>query len=375
MKPRVVVAGPGAPEMLHMAEALAEADALRAYIAPFAPTRSEVESSPLQKCGPVGRVLISQLRRRIVSDEVGHSDRYQAARAADIAATAALRLGLAPRVTERLADWRNQAIQTSVARMLDPSDTDLLVPAGAALRPLEQARRMGIRGWLDCPTTHHRYAARLLTEELRLVPDFAPTMQYPASSRRVAEQLDREIERADDLIVLSTFQQRTFEAEGVVSKRLHLVPLGVDVDVFRPMRHAKNTPFTIGFVGQVTQRKGISYLVAAFEALRVSDARLLVVGRPVGPRRPWLRQGVEHQLPVARSRLPEVYARMDAFVLPSLIEGFRPDSPRGDGVRRASNRVRTHVWVGPRGRRGERVRGAYSRLRSHSRPAPDSCQG
>ena len=39
---RAIVAGPGAPEMLHMAEALAHAGGLRAYVAPFAPTRAEI---------------------------------------------------------------------------------------------------------------------------------------------------------------------------------------------------------------------------------------------------------------------------------------------------------------------------------------------
>jgi glycosyltransferase involved in cell wall biosynthesis len=257
-----------------------------------------------------------------VSEEVGRSDRYQGARAADVAATAALRLGLPPQLVEWLAEWRNQAIQKRAASLLSAGDTDLIVPAGAALKPLEHARTLRIRSWLDCPTAHHRYAERLLTEELRLQPDFAGTMQFPAPSPRVARGLDSEIELADRLLVLSKFQRRTFEEEGIASSRLHLVPLGVDVELFRPALHTRNDTFTIGFVGQVTQRKGISYLMAAFEALRPHGVRLLVVGRPVGPRRPWLRDGVDHQPPMARSSLPGVYAQMDVFVLPSLIEGF-----------------------------------------------------
>jgi alpha-maltose-1-phosphate synthase len=305
-----------------MAEALAEHGALRAYVAPFSPTRSEVETSPYRNLGPLGRGVLSQLRRRIVSDAVGRSERPGAARVADIAATAALRVGLAPGLVELFEDWRHRAMQKRLASLLEPTDTDVIVPAGAALRPLKRARELSVRGWLDCPTAHHRYAWRLLSEELRLEPDFASTMQYPAASARVAKRLDREIEVADELIVLSSFQRRTFEEEGVAAPRLHLVPLGVDVDLFRPLPRTKSGPFTIGFVGQVTQRKGVSYLLHAFEALRPLGVRLLVVGRPVGPRHAWLRSGVEHRLPVARSTLPEVYAEMDVVVLPSLIEGF-----------------------------------------------------
>jgi starch synthase len=187
---------------------------------------------------------------------------------------------------------------------------------------LRQAKALSVRGWLDCPTAHHRYAWRLLSEELVLEPDFASTMQYPAASAGVAKRLDREIEVADELIVLSSFQRRTFEEEGVAATRLHLVPLGVDIEMFHPLPRPMSGPFTIGFVGQVTQRKGVSYLLRAFESLRPLGVRLLVVGRPVGPRHPWLRSGVEHRSPVARSTLNEVYAEMDVVVLPSLIEGF-----------------------------------------------------
>jgi glycosyltransferase involved in cell wall biosynthesis len=321
-KSRVVVASPGAPEMLHMAEAFADARMLRAFIAPFAPTQAEIDSSPMNHLGPLGRGWLSQLRRRVVSDKVGRCDRFPAARAADMAATAALRLGVPAPVEDLLAEWRNRAIQHRVADLLDGSDTDLFVPAGAALEPLRRARRLGTRTWLDCPTAHHRYAKRLLDEERHLQPEFADTLQYPAPSRRAARALDREIEQADEFVLLSTFQRRSYEEEGVDPDHLHQVPLGVDLDVFRPLHKVRHNPFTVGFVGQVTQRKGISYLIDAFETLRPLDVRLLIVGRPVGPRRPWLREGVTHEAPVARRDLARVYSRMDVVVLPSLIEGF-----------------------------------------------------
>ena len=362
---RAIVAGPGAPEMLHMAEALAHAGGLRAYVAPFAPTQAELTGSRWRKGGPIGDVVLSQLRRRVVSDEVGQCERPGAARTADVAATIALRLGLSPRVVERLGEWRNQAMQDRVAKLLAADDTDLLVPAGAALEPLARARRLGVRGWLDCPTAHHRWAERLLSEEQRLQPAFAATMQFPASSRRVAAKLDREIELAEDMIVLSSSQRRTFEDEGVDPRRLHLVPLGVDTELFRPLPRLRSGPFTIGFVGQVTQRKGISYLLEAFESLRSRSMRLLVVGRPVGPSQPWAREGVDHQIPVARTSLPELYAQMDVFVLPSLIEGFGLTALEAMACGVPVVVIGAHVRLRHRGRWNERVRGAHSRRQLH----------
>lgn len=323
MSARVVVANPGSvPEIVHMANALGAVNLLRAYVAPFSPTPTEVQTNHLGRLGPPGRRLNNQLRRRVVSEHVGRTERYRVARTYEIAAVAAARLHLPIPVLRGLVAWRNRVFEAAVARVLRSADTDLIIPSTAALLPLQRARSLGVRSWLDCPIAHHRYASRLLTDEMRLQPEFAASMQFPAPTPAVADQLDREMALADDLIVLSSFQMRTFADEGIPPSRLHLLPLGVDVGLFRPTSSTRDATFTIGFVGQVTQRKGISYLVSAFEALRPQGMRLMVVGRPVGPRRPWLREGVEHHSVVARSALPELYAQMDVFVLPSLIEGF-----------------------------------------------------
>lgn len=307
--------------MVHIAQALAEVGALRAFVAPFAAPSSALDKSTLHRLGPVGNAVLSQRRRRVVSEEVARLHR-PAARVADVAATVALRLRWHPMLASWLSDWRAATIQRGVAGVLQRGDTDVMAPAGAALKSLQRGRDLGIRGWLDCPTAHHEYAERLLREENRLEPRFAETMQFPAHSIRAAENLDKEIEAADALIVLSSFQQRTFEEAGVDPGRLRLAPLGVDAEMFRPEPRIGDPRFTVGFVGQVTQRKGVSYLLSAFQAMRVRDARLLVVGHPVGPREAWLRPGVEHRSPVARAALSGVYAEMDVFVMPSLIEGF-----------------------------------------------------
>lgn len=318
-----VVANPGSvAEIVHMANALGSANLLRAYVAPFSPTPPEIEANHLRRLGRPGRRLNNQLRRRMVSEHVGQAERYPVARTHEIAAVAAVRLHLPIPVLRGLFAWRNRVFEAAVARVLRSGDTDLIIPSTAALLPLQQARSLGVRSWLDCPIAHHRYASQLLTDEMRLQPEFAASMQFPATSKAAAARLDQEIALADDLIMLSSFQMRTFVDEGIPPDRLHLLPLGVDVGLFRPVNCTRDAAFTIGFVGQVTQRKGISYLVSAFEALRPQGMRLMVVGRPVGSRRPWLREGVKHHPAVARSALPELYAHMDVFVLPSLIEGF-----------------------------------------------------
>jgi glycosyltransferase involved in cell wall biosynthesis len=321
MGSRVVIANPGSvPEMIQMANALGGSGMLRAYIAPFGPTKSELERSMASVLGPAGRAMLRQLERRAVREAVGRADRYQAASAHELAVVTGIRLGLPLPVLRRLAAWRNGAFETSVARRLVRGDSDLIVPAGAALTALATAKNLGVRAWLDCPIAHHRFSTRIQREEAKLAPDFASSLQI--SGRAEGQRLDQEISTADELIVLSGFQRRTFLEEGVQEDRLHVLPLGVDIELFRPTPKVEDGVFTIGFVGQLTQRKGISYLLSAFDAMRPGGARMLMVGRPSSRHRPWNREGVEHVPAVARTALPQYYHRMDVFVLPSLVEGF-----------------------------------------------------
>src|SRR4029077_855471 len=79
----------------------------------------------------------------------------------------------------------------------------------------------------------------------------------------------------------------------------------------------------VTFVGQIGQRKGLSYLLDGFEAAGIPQSELLLVGRPIGGTATWRNlENVRHLPQQPRSALPEVYGRTDVFVLPSLVEGF-----------------------------------------------------
>lgn len=110
---------------------------------------------------------------------------------------------------------------------------------------------------------------------------------------------------------------------------LRVIPNGIDVSVFRPrhppIRHLRDDRVNILFVGRLEKRKGLNYLLRAYESLksRVPNSRLIVVGD--GP----LRGGVEsyisrHRVPdvvmagyVPDSVLPRYYCSADIFCAPA----------------------------------------------------------
>jgi glycosyltransferase involved in cell wall biosynthesis len=174
------------------------------------------------------------------------------------------------------------------------------------------------------PVAHHRFAEQILAEEAARVPDYAATLQFDRFPGSLRARFESEIETAHRIFVLSTFQKRTFVEAGVDEGKLVVTPLGVDLELFQPapIRRSDET-FRIMFAGQITQRKGISYLFDAFARASIPNSELVLVGRVCGTNKAWSHlQGVRHIPHVPRWKLPELYRQADVFVLPSLVEGF-----------------------------------------------------
>ncbi len=76
---------------------------------------------------------------------------------------------------------------------------------------------------------------------------------------------ESEYAEADIITVPSTFALKSFEAMGVPTSKMRLVPYGVDTARFRPVSQPRADTFDVLFAGSVTLEKGIPYLVAAFD--------------------------------------------------------------------------------------------------------------
>lgn len=324
----VAVANPGGISwMIRAAATLAEHGELAMYCSPAVLTDLELSRLERRLPGPLADRVTSQLRLRAAPHTIPRDRIVRTATPTEVSYVLAMRIGLPRRALAALAYRQALSFDRGVSRLMRGGLGAVIGYQATAVRTFRAARRHGIPCVLDFPIAHYEEVERVLGEEVKRVPAYAGTMQGANLEAWRKRRYAEEIATADRIIMVSSYHRRTFEAAGVEPSRLFMAPFGVDLDMFSPAEQLDEGPFRVLFCGQITQRKGISYLVEAFRRAELADAELVFVGRPVGNRRPWIDEPrVRHIEALPRPRLVCVYRSADVIVLPSLIEGF-PSTP------------------------------------------------
>lgn len=88
-----------------------------------------------------------------------------------------------------------------------------------------------------------------------------------------------ELNAFDYFTVPSNYVADTLAECGIERQRIFLIPFGVDVDRFKPAERSTDSPLRVAFTGQLTRRKGVPQLLAAWKNLAPANAELHLYGR------------------------------------------------------------------------------------------------
>ncbi len=184
----------------------------------------------------------------------------------------------------------------------------------------ERAKPRGVACVLDAFIGHPAALTVVLEAETSRRP--GARSRDVVHARHLARLL-AEIDAADLLVVGSEFAKDTYLAHGIAPERVRVIPYGVDTEQFKPSTGGRKTAdsgLRLLFVGNVSVRKGCSYLM---EAMRlIPNFRLTLVGTLEDRR---LLDGagtnVSWHPQVAHRDLPRMFREADVYVFPSLFEG------------------------------------------------------
>ena len=192
-----------------------------------------------------------------------------------------------------------------------------------AATTFQRAKQEGILCLYDLPIAFYRTSHALLAQEAERFPDLASALQVTQEPTWKLERKEEEIQLADHIFVPSSFVENSLVEAGINTEKISVITFGAPIDYFQPQ--PKNDKiFRVLFVGRVEPRKGVHYLLQAWQELKFSQSELLLVGINDFPEG-WLERYTEqirYISSVPHASLNQYYSSANVLVLPSLVEGL-----------------------------------------------------
>jgi glycosyltransferase involved in cell wall biosynthesis len=193
---------------------------------------------------------------------------------------------------------------------------------GFATEPFDWADQHGALKVIDVPNSHPTTYYGNIQRECDL---WCPGEKMPIP-RWMFARMNRELERADLVVVQSKFCEESMVMNGIPREKVLVNPMGVDAAVFKKREAVPTKPRFI-CVGMICLRKGQQYLFRAFQLVKkqIPEAELICVGayRPdFAKERPRWKGTFTHYNNLSHAELAELLQTCTAFVFPSQEEGI-----------------------------------------------------
>lgn len=192
--------------------------------------------------------------------------------------------------------------------------------SGSGLGAHRVAReRYGALTVCDRGSTHILYQRKLMAEEYGR--QGVPFVDF---DQRIVDRELVEYDSCDLIVVPSELTYRTFIEQGVPACKLRKNTYGTELDTFHPIAKLDDI-FRVIFVGALSFRKGIGYLLEAISTLKLPKFEVWLIG-PRLPETEAIISPYEGKFKyfgvVNRQKLKRYYSQGSVFVMPSIEEGL-----------------------------------------------------
>jgi D-inositol-3-phosphate glycosyltransferase len=223
-----------------------------------------------------------------------------------------------------LHDW---IVSRRIEEMAGQIDIIHAWPLGS-LRTLATAARLGIPTVLERCNAHTRFGYEVVRRECDRLGVALPRNHEHAYNARILQREEEEYRLASRLLCPSEFVVKTFLDQGFAKEKLMRHQYGFDETRFRPDNRARDPRrgLTMISVGVCAVRKGLHYALEAWLQSPASrEGTFLIAGEFLPAYRHKLSAMLAHpsvKVLGHRNDVPELMARSDILVLPTIEEGF-----------------------------------------------------
>lgn len=204
----------------------------------------------------------------------------------------------------------------------------------SSLLSIKKANEMGKITIIERGNSHPFHTRNILSEEhekykIKNFFDFQNDSFFLKKFNLWRYEFDEalvEIDNSDHLFVNSEFCAKTYTTNGVDRKKITVIPRGFNPKIYSPRKmQIKKDKFIVLFVGNLLIRKGVVYILEAWEKINLVNAELWFVGT--------LTDEVEMVLKEFMGKFSNIkimgsvyepssyYSKASVFVFPSLDEG------------------------------------------------------
>lgn len=192
--------------------------------------------------------------------------------------------------------------------------------SGFSLSSFKKSKNYIIVKILERGSSHIEYQKNILIEEYKKF-----NLNYLFDQKLVDKEV-QEYELADYIFVPSEFVKRTFIEKGFKKNKIIKIPYGVDLNKFYPKKKTDNI-FRYIYVGTLSIRKGILYILEAFSELNLPNTELLLIGHINDEIKPLIEKYKRNKKikflgHIDQDYLVNFYNKSDVFVISSIEDGF-----------------------------------------------------
>ena len=198
----------------------------------------------------------------------------------------------------------------------------LIAFSGSSEKTLSVAKNIKAKSYLIRGSAHILTVKKILQSESK---KYNATIQLP--HKNIIRREINEYKIADKIIVHSHFAFKSFIKEGILKNKVSILPLGVDKVLKSNFYKREKKHKQILYLGQVSIRKGVHYLLEIFSRLNLKDVTLVIAG-PVQKemvhilKKYAVNKNIKILGRVGHSEKINLFKNSNIFCLPTLEDGF-----------------------------------------------------